>query len=172
MEKLHEALLTSDIDLTTASYNDLQKIPYLRAVCQEGLRMQLGGGFRIPRTNKEPVQYKQWVIPAETPISMCPKFFHDDEEHFPDHLTFKPERWLQSDVEELNRYFKPFGNGSRSCIGMNLALEVVYRVISNVFSQFKPEFSGIDAEFCQQDGMLKVFPHKESHGLTVSVSEY
>jgi cytochrome P450 len=169
MAKLHDELRAAPFDLTSASYAELQTLPYLRAVCKEGMRMQLGGGFRIPRTNSSPVVYKDYVIPANTPVSMCPKFFHDDEANFPDHLRYNPERWLGDNVAELDRYFKPFGNGSRSCIGMNLALEVVFRTIANVFSTWRTEFEGIDEEFIWKDGMMKVFPHAKSHGLTVSV---
>ena len=106
---------------------------------------------------------------------MCPKFFHDDETIFPDHLAFKPERWLQGsecEREVLDKYWKPFGNGSRSCIGMNLALEVVYRAVANIFLRYELSFhEGLDVDFCRKDGMLKVFPHKNSRGLVVDVRE-
>ncbi|KAI9653246.1 MAG: hypothetical protein M1821_007677 [Bathelium mastoideum] len=173
MSKLHNELHNSDLDLRAASYIQLQTLPYLRAICKEAIRMQLGGGFRIPRCNKEPVQYREWVIPANTPVSMCPKFFHDDEAHFPEHLAFKPERWLQPNAEQLDRYWKPFGNGSRSCIGMNLALEVIFRTIATIFSTYKLDFAeGLNAEECRRDGMLKVFPHAKSKGLNVVVSKW
>ena len=172
MTKLHEELRFAPFDLTTASYTQLKTLPYLRGVCKEGLRMQLGGGFRIPRINKSPVVYKNFVIPAKTPVSMCPKFFHDDEAHFPDPLSYKPERWLADNAEELDRYWKPFGNGSRTCIGMNLGLEVVFRTVANTFSTWKTTFNGIDEKFIWKDGMLKVFPHAKSHGLTVSVKAF
>ena len=133
MDRLHKELQAADFDISTAGYSKLSQLPYLRAVCREAIRIQHGGNFRIPRVSKEPVQYRQWLIPAEvrpnvtnskcsleiqTPLSMCPNFFHGDETHFPDASTFKPERWLYSDSEVLETYWKPFGNGSRSCIGM------------------------------------------------------
>lgn len=172
MNRLHNELRAAKQNLWTLSYTELQKFDCLRAVCKEGIRMQLGGGFRIPRCNREPVQYGEWTIPANTPVSMCPKFFHDDEAHFPDCLAFKPERWLGSDAEELDRYWKPFGNGSRSCIGMNLALEVVFRTIAAIFSDYLLYFDQLDEKRCQEDGMLKVFPHSGSRGLTVVARRY
>ncbi|MCJ1355644.1 MAG: hypothetical protein MMC33_005636 [Icmadophila ericetorum] len=172
MAHLYEELRSTDINISKASYAQLQTFPYLNAVCKEGLRTQLGGSFRIPRTSSTPITYKSYTIPALTPVSMCPKFFHDDEAIFPDHLAFKPERWLQGNTDELDKYWKPFGNGSRSCIGMNLALEVVYRAVANIFLRYDVSFhDGIDVGLCRQDGMLKVFPHKNSRGLVVDVRE-
>lgn len=42
-----------------------------------------------------------------------------------DAATFRPERWLEADKEmsaEMNRYWMPFGLGSRTCIGKNIRL--------------------------------------------------
>ena len=64
MNMLQRELQAVDFDTSTASYARLQELPYLKAICKEGIRMQLGGGFRIPRVNKDPVQYREWLIPA------------------------------------------------------------------------------------------------------------
>lgn len=53
----------------------------------------------------------------------------------------------------------------------SLALEVVYRTIANLFLRYELSFHEIDADFCRRDGMLKVFPHKNSRGLTVRIRE-
>lgn len=172
MEKLRAELQAAKIDLRTATFGDLQKLPYLFGVCKEGIRMQLGGGFRIPRINDKAVLYGNHVIPAKTPISMCPNFFHYDPVIFPEPEVFRPERWAEvSDRERLEHYWKPFGNGTRSCAGRNMALEVIFRATANVFSEYsiKPG-GGLDEAACRKDGMLKVFPHGGSRGLIVNVS--
>ncbi|MCJ1388148.1 hypothetical protein MMC18_000993 [Xylographa bjoerkii] len=168
MDKLHAALKASDLDLSTASYAQLQTIPYLWAVCKEGMRLQRGGNFRIPRVNKDAVQYKDFFIPANTPISMSPNFFHQDESIFPEAAKFKPERWLSGDVERLEKFWNPFGNGSRSCGGRPMAYEVVFRSVANVFRNYTIEFSNCDPEYCSKEGMLEVFPQSTTTGLRVS----
>ena len=51
----------------------------------------------------------------------------------------------------------------------SLALEVIFRVVANVFSRYSVQLSGLDEELCKKDGMLKPFPPSTSRGLTVSV---
>ena len=45
---------------------------------------------------------------------------------FPDATKFDPYRWLNAENEgkraELEKYFNPFGKGSRNCIGIKCAL--------------------------------------------------
>lgn len=52
---------------------------------------------------------------------------HLDPANFgPDAKYFRPERWIRDtnglSVEEINKFWIPFGTGSRSCIGKNVAL--------------------------------------------------
>jgi cytochrome P450 len=44
-----------------------------------------------------------------------------DEKFFLDPDSFVPDRWLQSDEQQLaaiNRLFMPFAHGRRGCLGM------------------------------------------------------
>ena len=173
MDKLHTEVCASNLDLRTSSYSELQSLPHLVAVCKEGLRTQQSHEFCFPRCNKDSFQYHDWVVPANTPVSMSANFFHHNEAHFPDALDFKPERWLQLNAAESERYLNPFGIGSRHCLGMNLALEVIYRTVASVFYEYKLEFApGLDAEYYLRDGTMKMFPPGKGHGLNVVVSKY
>lgn len=60
---------------------------------------------------------------------------HFNEEIFPNATEFKPERWLQSNSKELERYLVPFGSGSRMCIGMK------YVQNSALCDQMDPNFA-------------------------------
>ena len=67
-ERLHRELVeafpnSSDLDLAT-----LEKLPYLKAVTTEAIRLSYGLSARNPRTHKTPIHYKEWVIPANTCI--------------------------------------------------------------------------------------------------------
>jgi cytochrome P450 len=58
-------------------------------------------------------------------ISAIP--IHLDPESFgPDAKQFNPDRWINGSgslsPEQLQRYWIPFGTGSRQCIGKNVAL--------------------------------------------------
>ena len=48
-------------------------------------------------------------------------FTHLSSDIYPDAMKFNPYRWLNAEKEgtkaELEKYFNPFGKGSRNCIG-------------------------------------------------------
>ncbi|KAH8664069.1 cytochrome P450 [Xylariales sp. PMI_506] len=120
--------------LTLPPWTVLEKLPYLGAVIQEGLRLSYGVSERTLREpmgedlvyrgefNKKPVEL---VLPRGYAIGMTAALVHHDESVFPDSNSFIPERWL----DENNRRNKDpergqlaFGRGSRGCLGKNLAL--------------------------------------------------
>ncbi len=101
----------------------LEKLPYLSACIQEGIRLSYGASARNPRISPDkPTKYRDWVIPAGTPVSMTTVDIHHDEHIFPDSQSFIPERSLENPKTEagdsLSRYFVAFGKGARSCLGI------------------------------------------------------
>ena len=102
--------------------SDIERLPYLTAVVQEGLRLSYGLAGRMSRVSpKEPIVYKDWVIPAGVPVSQSIPDIHHDPEIFPDPLAFKPERWLQPTLksgERLDKYLCSFSKGPRACLGI------------------------------------------------------
>jgi len=101
----------------------LEKLPYLSACIQEAIRLSYGVSSRNPRISPDkPTKYKDWVIPAGTPVSMTIIDVHHDEHIFPNSRSYIPERWLDSpktkDGHNLSRYFVAFGKGARSCLGI------------------------------------------------------
>ncbi|KAL3417743.1 Trichodiene oxygenase 7 [Phlyctema vagabunda] len=117
----------------------LRRLPYLSAVILEGLRISTSVTGRLPRVNtQEDLRYREYMIPVGTPVSMSQKLTHDNESLFPSPRSFIPERWLGSadNPVELQSYLKPFGRGSRACIGSHLANAEIYLTLAHVFSRF------------------------------------
>ncbi|OLN82371.1 Trichodiene oxygenase 6 [Colletotrichum chlorophyti] len=115
-------------------WTTLENLPYLGAVLQEGLRLSYGVSARTARVpteenlvyrgefNKKPVEY---VIPRGFAVGMSAAITHHDESVFPDSYQFIPERWLDENNQrrkDVERGMLAFSKGSRSCLGMNLAL--------------------------------------------------
>lgn len=104
-----------------SSSQDLEKLPCLTECIREAIRLS-SLPSRSPRLIAKPLVYDEWVIPPRTPVSMSVMDISDDENIFPEHKQFKPERWLGSpttkDGSGLERYFVFFGKGSRSCLGI------------------------------------------------------
>lgn len=115
----------------------LQALPYLTAIINEGFRLHSGIVARSQRVAPEPLEFKDWVIPAGTPISSVSYFMHYNETIFPRPREYIPERWLEAKEDRsLQSYMVNFGRGTRSCIGKNLAISMVYLTIATVFWRF------------------------------------
>lgn len=65
-----------------------------------------------------------------------------DPNIFPNPDQFLPERWLEGADDQLarqDRFFLPFGLGSRQCLGMNFAYAELYTAVSAIFRRFELE---------------------------------
>jgi cytochrome P450 len=67
-------------------------------------------------TAPQGLKYGDWVIPANTPISMTNVNILMNKSIFPNARDFVPERWI--DKPDLDRFFVPSGKGSRACVGV------------------------------------------------------
>lgn len=98
-----------------ATWNRLEDLPYLTAVITEGFRKALGATSRFIRVApRDNLQYKQYVLPAGTAVSMSVMPLHRNAKVFSDPDRFVPERWLQGNVK--SDLFM-FGKGPRMCAG-------------------------------------------------------
>lgn len=115
----------------------LEQLPYLNAVMNEGFRISYGVTSRLQRVVPDSdLKFREWMIPAGTPVGMTSIFMHDDPEKFPHPQEFKPDRWTQPESKNLERYIVTFSKGTRACLGQNLARAEIYLVLAAVFSQF------------------------------------
>lgn len=125
---------------------DVSTLPYFRACIKETLRLSMANPTRFPRvvpaegwtytpsadfsfseaglTHKQS-QPKSYFLPAGTLVSVQIDTLHHNPAVFPEPHEFKPERWLDSPpelLEKMNRDHIPFSLGSRQCIARNLAM--------------------------------------------------
>ncbi|KAJ6015187.1 cytochrome P450 [Penicillium herquei] len=123
----------------------LEKLPYLAACVEEGLRISYGATGRSPRISRDqPLQYREWEIPANVMVGMDSYHMHRAEDVFPDSHTFIPERWLDSPTgptgeKSLSQYFTTFGRGTRMCVGFSLAYATITLSLASLFRNFDLE---------------------------------
>lgn len=129
-EEVRERLppLDADTDITSA---DIDKMPYLNAVCNEVLRFF----SPVPRTSREAAEdttVQGFPIPKGTVVMLSPWATNVDQNLWgADALEFKPERWLAKDAADTKSAssggatsvyaFLTFLHGPRSCIGASFA---------------------------------------------------
>ncbi|PHT53467.1 Cytochrome 89A2 [Capsicum baccatum] len=124
---------------------DLQKMPYLKAVILEGLRRHPPGNFVIPHTVTEEVELNGYVIPKNLTINFMVADMALDPNVWEDPLEFKPQRFLVegSDKEAFDitgsREIKmmPFGAGRRICPGYALAMLHLEYFVANLIWHFQ-----------------------------------
>lgn len=128
---LHEVNSAGFPGRGSAALRTLSQLPFLNSTIMEGLRLSPGVATRMARIAPDrDLFYKDWRIPAGTPVGMTTILMHTDEETYPDRNAFRPERWIddidfRKDLE--HHYYAPFSRGTRMCIGMQWVLSPSYR---------------------------------------------
>ncbi|KAI1484476.1 putative flavonoid 3-hydroxylase [Biscogniauxia mediterranea] len=134
---VHEELLSVMPEQgSKPSLAELEGLVWLPAVIKETLRVSALITARFPVISpNEDLQYKEWVIPKGTPVSMTLRDILLDPSIYPKPNEFRPERWLSTnpDIQHMNRYFLPFSRGSRMCPGINLAMAQLHIALALVF---------------------------------------
>lgn len=137
LDEAHERGALSD----PPGFAETQALPYLQAVLKEALRMHPAAGTPLWR-----------VVPAGG-ATLCGQYFpagtnvgvncwvaHRNKEVWgEDADEFRPERWLESSEEQLramNAMYMPFGVGSRTCIGKNISLLEISKLIPHLVRNF------------------------------------
>lgn len=155
------------------SLSELEKLPYLNAVVQEGLRLCEAVTHRIGRQFPDKTfNCHGYVIPAGSTLSMTGYLTHQNEDIYPEPQAFKPERWLE-DGKRLERYLVSFNRGPRSCLGINLARAELFLILASVFRRFDFDVSEVSRERdidSTRDYILGA-PSPDSPGILVKVKE-
>jgi len=137
--------------LTTPSptWNETQALPYLCAVIKEGLRMNPALSLPlervVPSTGLQLPDENQTFLPSGTIVGINPYVLHRDPRIFGEHPEqWDPERWF-SEHEKKTKYMEhsllSFGGGKRSCLGKNIAMLELHKLVPAVFLKFKMELS-------------------------------
>ncbi|KAI0394130.1 cytochrome P450 [Xylariaceae sp. FL0594] len=131
--KLNEELQALPDDF---SYQDLRHLHYLDHVINEALRRYPVAPAGLPReVPPGGGQFSGYHIPAEYTVTTQSFTMHRNLIAFPDPEKFDPSRW-ENPTQEMKDCFMPFGNGSRICIGLNLAKIELRLAVARFFKAF------------------------------------
>jgi cytochrome P450 len=158
------------------SFKDRGKLPYIEAICKEVFRcisfltsvtveishclLDSFYSYRwgpvvpvcVPHVSTKDDVYEGYRIPKGSLV--CPNIFGitHDESIYPDPDAFKPERFLNADVDS-NQII--FGYGRRICPGMNLADLSIWISVAMTLSVFDiSEVKGEPAKFKYTSGTI------------------
>ncbi|KAK4635985.1 Cytochrome P450 monooxygenase lcsI [Fulvia fulva] len=143
--------LTTEIREAHASYDDItlesiQKLKYLHAVLQEGLRMYPPVPSTLSRmTPSGGVTICGQFVPENTSLGIHHLSTYRSEDNFKNPYKFAPERFL-GDPEYANdnlSALEPFSTGPRNCVGKNLAWHEMRLLLCTTLLHF-------DLELCEE----------------------
>lgn len=146
LAKLREELATLP---TLSTWTQLEQLPYLSAIIEEGNRLSFGVTARTARIQHTPITYtpsayvttpdpthKSYILPPGTPVSITTLSAHTAESVFPDPYAFLPERWLGDEGRERRKFQLAFSRGGRKCLGIELARAELYLVTAALVRKF------------------------------------
>ncbi|XP_058193840.1 cytochrome P450 736A117-like isoform X3 [Rhododendron vialii] len=139
--------------------DDLDQMPYLKAVIKETLRLHPPGPLILPRESTKDVQVMGYDIAAGTRVLVNAWAIMRDPASWDVPEEFRPERFLNGcsiDFKGHDFEFIPFGAGRRGCPGIQFADVINELVVANLVHKF---------DFALPDGVE--LDESEAFGLVV-----
>ncbi|CAI7586938.1 unnamed protein product [Penicillium bialowiezense] len=99
------------------NFDDMTKLPYLKAMMQEVLRWRSIAPFGLFHSNAEDDEYLGYRIPAGACVIPNVWTLEHDDDFFKSPYAFNPARWIENPQLPVNS----FGFGKRACPGKAVA---------------------------------------------------
>jgi cytochrome P450 len=121
-----------------AGYDDLDRLPFTRAVITETLRLY-SPVWILPRQATAEVELGGHRLPAKSRILFSPYALNRDARVHRDPDRFDPGRWASDDYtrSDLRTSFFPFGQGIRNCIGEGFAWTEAILLLSAIAARWQ-----------------------------------
>jgi len=148
MQELDNAVADGTIEARenrTVSWAESQKLQYLDAVIQESFRLHPAAGLILERiVPPQGMDILGEFIPGGTIVGCNAWVLHRRPEIFgADVDVFRPERWVEASnekVKEMKATMFQFGAGARTCIGKNVSLLEVYKLVPSFLRRFEVSY--------------------------------
>ncbi|KAG2384831.1 hypothetical protein LR48_Vigan10g087000 [Vigna angularis] len=141
MQKLKDEIRNVVNGRTRITEEDLNSMPYLKAVIKESFRLHPPVPLLLPRESMEDAKVMDYDIAAGTEIIVNAWAIARDPCYWEKAEEFEAERFLKSSIDVKGHDFEviPFGAGRRGCPGIMFAMNVIELVIANLVHQFNWE---------------------------------
>lgn len=138
----------SDNETGLVTWTESQKLVYLDACIKEAFRMHPAAGLPLERiVPDQGAEIAGHFVKGGTIVGCSAWIIHRRPEIWGDDVdTYRPERWLPEEdkdaaaeekrIKEMNGHMFQFGMGSRTCIGKNISLLEIYKVIPSLLRRF------------------------------------
>ncbi|CAI0654944.1 unnamed protein product [Colletotrichum noveboracense] len=149
----------SDTETGLVTWTESQKLVYLDACIKEAFRMHPAAGLPLERIVPEQgAEIAGTFVKGGTIVGCSAWIIHSRPEIWgADVDTYRPERWLVDEtkdreaeeqrIKEMNGHMFQFGMGSRTCIGKNISLLEIYKVVPSLLRRFDIKFKDPNQEW-------------------------
>ncbi|KAK6781290.1 hypothetical protein RDI58_023474 [Solanum bulbocastanum] len=164
MKKVQAEIRESVGKKSIVNEDDVQILPYFKAVIKETLRLYPPAPLLVPRETRKNSILEGYEIKPKTIIYVNAWAIARDPEIWENPEEFTPERFLNSDIDFKGQNFEliPFGAGRRGCPAMALGVANVELVLSNLLYAFDWELPcGMKREDIDTDVLPGLTMHKK-----------
>lgn len=117
----------------TVTSADVRGLDYIQGCIKESMRLWPIAVAQMRTTNHD-LEFEGHIIPKDEMIFIGTSVPHFMEEFFPDPQKFDPERYNDDRKEHMKPgAYSPFGRGSHTCLGQNLAEVLMGVIMSRLF---------------------------------------
>ena len=129
--------LAAHLNGAPATAADLPRLPYLKQVVQESMRLY-PPVWAVARRAEREVVFGEHVLPANAYVAVVPWALHRHPEFWPDPDPFDPDRFEPQRAGARHSYcYLPFGAGPRTCIGAGMAMLETQLVLAQIVQRFR-----------------------------------
>ncbi|KAJ5424637.1 Cytochrome P450 E-class group I [Penicillium cf. griseofulvum] len=144
-QELNEAVATGTIvnrPTGLVSWTESRQLPYLDACIKEAFRMHPAAGLSLERVvPASGMEISGHFIRGGTIVGCSAWVIHRRKDIFgSDADIYNPDRWLTTAPDRLKAMdgmMLQFGAGSRTCIGKNISLMEIYKIIPSFLRRFE-----------------------------------
>lgn len=124
------------------TWAESQQLPYLDACIKEAFRLHPAAGLPLERiVPAQGIDICGEHIPGGTIVGCNAWVIHRRPEVFGDDVdAYRPERWIEAGKEkrkEMEGTMFHFGMGARTCIGKNISLMEIYKLVPSFLRRFE-----------------------------------
>ncbi|KIX04753.1 uncharacterized protein Z518_05623 [Rhinocladiella mackenziei CBS 650.93] len=140
--EIFDAMASGEVS-NPITFDQAQKLPYLQAAIKEGMRLHPATGLPMWRVvPKGGVMILGTFFPEGSMVEINTWVAHRNTNIFgPDPARCRLERWLPDKtapekLAEMERYHIPFGAGTRTCLGKNISILEMSKVIPELVRRY------------------------------------
>ncbi|EEF51100.1 (S)-N-methylcoclaurine 3'-hydroxylase isozyme 1 [Ricinus communis] len=158
MKKVQEEI-TRNLIPDILKESPISNLTYLQACVKETLRLHPPGPFLLPHRATDTCQVMNYTIPKNSQVLVNFWAIGRDPKYWKDPLIFKPERFLNSNLDYKGNDFEfiPFGSGRRICPGLPMAAKQVPLIVASLIHFFDWSLPGgkdsIDLDMTEKYGL-------------------